>query len=131
MSVLSSITLRQALALDAIASGGMAALLLAGADLLEGWLGIPAGFQRGAAAVLVPYVAFVAWLAIRPEPQRSLAWCAVAINALWVVESLLVLMTGWFQPTALGVAFVVGQAAIVAILAELQIMALRRRAAIA
>ena len=55
----------------------------------------------------------------------------VAINAVWAVESLLVLMTGWFAPTALGVAFIVGQAAFVAILAELQILALRRRQALA
>lgn len=131
MSFLSSISLRQLLALDAVSSSGMGVLLLAGAGLTEGLFGIPADFQRIAAAILIPFAVFVGWLAAKPQPSRNLAWCVVAINALWAAESLLALMTGWFSPTTLGVAFVVAQAAFVAILAELQALALRRRPAAA
>ena len=126
MSFLASLSLRQILALDAISSGGMGLLLIAGAGILESWLGIPAGFQRAAGAILIPFAAFVAWLATRPAPPRALVWTAVAINAVWVVESLVTLMSAWLSPTALGMAFVIGQAVVVALLAELQVYALRR-----
>lgn len=126
MSFLSSLTLRQILTIDAVSSGAMAILLLAGGGLLEGLLGIPAGFLRGAGAILIPFAAFVGWLGSRPEPARTAVWIIVAANLLWVVESILVLFTGWFSPTALGLAFVIGQALFVAAMAELQIMALRR-----
>lgn len=131
MSFLSSLTLRQILTIDAVSSGAMAVLLLAGGGLLEGLLGIPAGFLRGAGAILVPFAAFVGWLASRPAPARAAVWIVVAANLLWAVESILVLFAGWFSPTALGLAFVIGQAIFVAAMAELQIMALRRRPAAA
>ena len=62
MSFLSTISLRQILALDAASSGGMGLLLLAGASLTEGLLGIPVEFQRFAGAILIPYAALVGWL---------------------------------------------------------------------
>jgi hypothetical protein len=41
------------------------------------------------------------------------------------------LVSGWVAPTALGYAFVIAQAAVVAVLAELQIAGLRRTTATA
>ena len=57
--------LRNALLLDAAASGATALLLIAGAGLLEGLLGLPVALMREAGLILVPFVAFVAWVGTR------------------------------------------------------------------
>jgi hypothetical protein len=44
----------------------------------------------------------------------------IAANALWAIDSILLLFTGWVEPSALGYAFIIAQAAIVALLAEIQ-----------
>jgi hypothetical protein len=118
--------LRRALMLDAIASGAAGLLMIAGAGLLEGLLGLPAALLRGAGLVLVPYVAFVVLVATRGEIARPAVWSIIAANALWAAASGLLLASGWVAPTALGYAFVVGQAAVVALLGELQYVGLRR-----
>ena len=61
--------LRLALLADAAASGATAALLVAGADFLEGRLGLPMAFMREAGMVLIPYVIFVVLVASRPSPS--------------------------------------------------------------
>ena len=63
--------LRLALLADAVASGATAALLVAGAGYLEGWLGLPVALMREAGIVLIPYVTFVAFVASRPASQCS------------------------------------------------------------
>ena len=72
-----SLFLRRSLILDAVASGATAALMLAGAGLLEGWLGLPAALMRGAGLVLVPYVAFVGYLATRETLTLAAVWSEV------------------------------------------------------
>lgn len=118
--------LRRVLLVDAVSCAGMGALLLAAAAPLSGVLGLPVALLQGAAAILLPFAAFVAWLARRAAMPRAAVWAVVAINALWVVESVAVLFVGWTHPTALGVAFVLMQAAFVAVLAELEAIGLRR-----
>ena len=61
----STTCLRNVLLLDAAASGATAALLIAGAGLLDGLLGLPVALMREAGLILVPYVAFVAWVGTR------------------------------------------------------------------
>jgi hypothetical protein len=46
---------------------------------------------------------------------------------LWVVGSVALLISGLVAPTMLGTAFVIAQALIVAILAELQLLGLKRQ----
>jgi len=122
----SSTFLRRALLLDAVASGATALLLIAGAGLLEGLLGLPAAMLRGAGLVLVPYVAFVVYAGTRDPISRPAVWTIIAANAAWAIASALLLVSGWVAPTALGYAFVIGQAAVVALLGELQYIGLRR-----
>jgi hypothetical protein len=50
---------------------------------------------------------------------------------LWAAASGLLLDTGWVAPAALGYAFVIAQATIVAIFGELQYLDLRRSSATA
>jgi hypothetical protein len=81
--------------------------------------------------VLIPYVAFVAWVGTREAISRSAVQAIIVLNVLWVAGSIGLLVSGWVAPTMLGYAFVIAQAAVVAVLAELQFVGLRRGAAAA
>jgi hypothetical protein len=127
----SSTFLRRALALDAAASGATALLAIAAAAPLGGLLGLPVDLLRGAGLVLVPYVAFVVYTATRATVSPPAVWSIVVANVLWAAASALLLVSGWVAPNGLGYAFVIGQAAVVALLGELQYVGLTRRAAMA
>jgi hypothetical protein len=118
--------LRRALMLDAVASGAAGLLMIAGAGLLEGLLGLPAALLRGAGLVLVPYVAFVIWAGTRETVSRPAVWTIIAANGLWAIASGLLLVSDLVAPTLLGYAFVIGQAVVVALLGELQYIGLRQ-----
>jgi glucose uptake protein GlcU len=76
--------------------------------------------------VLVPYVLFVIYTATRSEIPRGAVTLIIIANALWAIASVAVLLSGWVAPNALGIAFVLAQAAVVALLGELQYVGLRR-----
>lgn len=121
-----SLFLRRVLMLDAIASGATGLLLLLGAGLLTPWLGLDVTLMQVAGAILLPYAAAVAYLGTRPEIARKAVWAVVAINALWVVDSIILLIGGWAEPTLLGILFVAAQAGVVGLFAELQVIGLKR-----
>ena len=123
----SSNLLRRATQLDAVATAAVAALLIAAAVPLSQWLHLPQNLLLGAGLLLVPYVAFLGWLLSRERISTAQAWAVIAINACWVIDSALLLVSGWVAPNALGVAFVVAQALAVAVFAELQYFGLRRQ----
>ena len=131
MSYQSNSFLRTVLLADAIASGATGLLMIAGAGLLEGLLGLPVALLREAGLVLIPYVAFVAWVGTREAISRSAVQAIIVLNVLWVAGSIGLLVSGWVAPTMLGTAFVIAQAAVVAVLAELQFIGLRRSPAAA
>jgi glucose uptake protein GlcU len=76
--------------------------------------------------ILLPFAAFVAYIAARENPPRPAIWAIIIANALWVVGSIVLLLSEWVTPNALGVAFIIAQALIVAILAELQYLGVRK-----
>ncbi|MGE4248115.1 MAG: hypothetical protein AB7F09_01915 [Parvibaculaceae bacterium] len=119
--------LRYVLIADAVASGATGALMILGSSLLAGMLALPGGLLFEAGLILVPYVLLVAIVASRPIVPVKAVWFIIACNALWTVGSLAVLVSGLVAPNALGYAFVIAQAAAVALLGELQYMALRRK----
>ncbi len=121
--------LRRALAADAAVSGGAALLMIAGASILSPLLGLSAELLIWAGVALVPFVAFLAAIAWRGEASRMAIIDIIAVNALWVAASVGLLLVGPVEPTALGYAFVLAQAATVALLAELQYLGLRGEAA--
>jgi len=123
--------LRAVLLADAIASGATGLLMIAGAGLLEGLLGLPVALMREAGLLLIPYVAFVAWVGTREMISRTAVHAVIGLNVLWVAGSIGVLVSGWVAPTMFGTAFVIAQGAVVAVLAELQFIGVRRRAAAA
>ena len=120
--------LRVVLLGDAAAGGATGLLLAAGAGPLAPLLGLPEPLLRGAGLVLLPYAAAVAWLGARPAPGRGAVRAVVALNLLWVVDSLLLLALRPVAPTGLGTAFVLLQALVVLGFALAQWAGLRRAA---
>jgi hypothetical protein len=118
--------LRKALLADAVLSGLTGLLLVLAASPLATPLGLPVGLLRGSGILLVPFAAFVAWLRAQERIQRPLVFAVVACNALWALDSVLLLFTGWLEPTFPGEVFVAAQAIAVALLAELEFVGLRR-----
>jgi hypothetical protein len=121
--------LRFALLADAAASGATGLMMIAGAGLLDGLLGLPVALMREAGLLLVPYVAFVAYVGTRETISRPAVQAIIAINVLWVAASIGLLMSGYLAPTVLGYAFVIFQAVVVGLFAELQLIGLRRSSA--
>jgi|SRR5918999_440397 hypothetical protein len=120
--------LRFALFADALVSGATGFFAFAGAGILEGILGLPTPLLRFAGLSLLPYAAVVAYVGTRDVASRPAVWAIIAYNALWALDSILLLASGYVAPTILGVAFVVFQAAVVAAFALLQYVGLRRLA---
>ncbi len=126
MSVSESTFLRRVLTLDAVLSATMGAVMALAVAPLSSLLSLPTSLLTWAGLSLLPFAAFVGWLATRELPARAGVWAVVVCNALWAVASFGLLASGWLEPTFLGKAFVVFQALVVAILAELQFFGLRR-----
>ncbi len=118
--------LRYALIGDALASGATGLLLAGGAGFLTGLLGLPEQLMRYAGLFLLPYAAVVAYVGTRATVSSGAIWVIIAVNAIWVIESIMLLIAGWVAPTTLGVAFVAAQALVVAAFAEAQFIGLRK-----
>ena|SRR5690348_13598959 len=124
-----STAIRRALLIDATASGATGFLLAAGAAQLEPVLGLPVDLMRSVGIFLIPFAAFLAWLAPRALKVRGLLWAIVIGNMLWVLASVLLLESGWVTPTTPGTAFVAVQAVAVAVFAYLEYRAVARAGA--
>jgi hypothetical protein len=121
--------LRSALVVDAVISGATGFVMLLGAGLLESWLALPAALLRYAGVSLLPFAALLVYFSAREPVTPGSVRAVIALNAAWVVASVLVLVSGRIAPNALGVAFILVQAVAVAIFADLQYMALRKSTA--
>lgn len=123
--------LRQALLADAVTSAACGLLMLMAASPLAGMLGLPEALLRISGATLLPFSALIAYLSLRRNLPRVAVWAVVLANGLWAADSVLLLMSGWVAPTAAGYVFVLAQAAVVLMYAELQFIGLRRSTAVA
>lgn len=121
--------LRRVLIVDAVTSGAMGLLLVGAANLLAPLLGLPSALLDTAGLSLIPFAALVGWVATRQQLPRPGVWAIIACNAVWSVDSILLLLSGYVAPTVLGYAFVLAQALVVAIIAELEYVGLRRSVA--
>jgi glucose uptake protein GlcU len=70
--------------------------------------------------------AFIAFAARNTPQLRWPVWGVVIGNAIWVLDSVLLLLSGSVQPTAIGTAYVIAQAVVVAVIAELEFTGLRK-----
>jgi hypothetical protein len=118
--------LRLILFADAVASGATAALLVAGAGLLERLFGLPVGLMREAGLLLIPYVVLVVFVASRPAVAVAAVTAIIAINAAWTAASVLLLASGFVSPTLFGAAFVLAQALAVGAFGVIQYVCLRQ-----
>ncbi|WP_395829603.1 hypothetical protein [Elstera sp.] len=118
-------TLRCALRLDALASGATCGLLVVAAGPLSPLFGLPHALLFWLGLGLLPYAAFLIFLARRPTLGRGVVRLVIALNGVWVIDSLALLLSGWVTPTLWGTAFVLGQALAVASFAGLQAYGLR------
>ena len=118
--------LRTALLIDAGATAATGMLLAAGASFLSGILGLPSAFLIAAGLPLLPFAAFVAWLGTRRTGWPAAIQLVVWSNAVWVAASVGVVAARVFEPTFLGVGFILAQAAAVGAFATFQFVGLRR-----
>lgn len=126
-----SLLLRRAIQGDAVITGAMAVLLVAAAGLLGSLLNLPKSFLREVGVFLIVYAALVGFLGSRERMPKLAVGLVIAANALWAIDSIALLFTGWIQPNLLGQAFIAAQAVAVAVIAELQYMGLKRSEALA
>ncbi|WP_395447591.1 hypothetical protein ACHMW7_22010 [Aminobacter sp. UC22_36] len=131
MSIAVTPFLRNVLNADALVSGAAGILMMLGAPLLSPLLELPAELLFWAGLALVPFVAMLVVIARRPTVSKLVLIDIIAINALRVVGSFALLVSGLVQPNLLGIAFVAAQALAVAVFAELQFVGIRRAASAA
>jgi len=123
--------LRQALLLDAFASGTMGLAMTAASGPIAGLLDLPMPFVLYIGIFLIAFALFLLALTRQERPAPSLVWLVIVGNAGWVVASIAILFTDLIAPNTLGAIVIVAQAAAVALFAELEFIGQRRRAAIA
>jgi hypothetical protein len=127
-SIRSSSFLRRVLLVDAASCAGMGLGMIAFTELFARVLELPAQLLSEAGLVLLPFAAFLAFVASRPTPARFAVWAIIVLNVIWVVDSIVLLFTDWVAPNALGYAFVIAQAVVVAVLADLEYVGLKKSA---
>ena len=118
--------LRQGLLADALITGATGLGMFFGAGVLASLLALPEALLRSAGLALVPFVAYVAYVATREHLHRPAVWAVILLNACWVAASIVLLLSGWVAPNALGVVFVLVQALAVAVFADIQYLGVRR-----
>ncbi|GAA1394217.1 hypothetical protein [Catellatospora coxensis] len=118
--------LRNALRVDAIASGATGIGFLAAGRLHADLFGLPVALTLPTGLFLLAFAAFVGFTATRPEVNLRAVRSIIVLNLGWVLLSAAVLATGLAPLTALGTVYVLAQAAAVGLLAELQFIGVRR-----
>ncbi len=121
-----STLLRGVLFVDAATCVATGLLMTFGSVALDQYLGLPTELLLYAGISLLPFAAFLVYLATRETLSPTVVWAVIIANALWTADSFLLLLTGWVAPTELGYAFVVAQALGVAVLAGLVYLGLRK-----
>jgi hypothetical protein len=122
------LTFRNIVLFDAATCAVMGlALVLAAAPIASLTL-IPLALVHYAGVALLPIAAFMAAVAL--GRVRSIVGPALVIggNVLWVVASAALTVGDWIAPNGFGYVFIGAQAVAVALLATLELVALRRNA---
>jgi hypothetical protein len=111
--------------LDAASCAATGALQLLPGDALARWTGLPNALLVGTGWFLLAYAAAAAWMASRASAPRRAIGLVVLGNLLWAVGCGALLLSAALNLSALGVAWVLVQAVVVVVLADLQWMGLR------
>ena len=125
-SISSSTFLRGVLLADAITCIATGLLLTLGSSSFQQSFGLQAKLLQYAGISLFPFAAFVFYLATKQIASAPLVWAVILLNGLWTIDSILLLLSGWVEPTAIGSEFILFQAVGVAILTGLEYIGLRK-----
>ena len=117
--------LSRVMAADAVSCAATGALQLIFGTALARWTGLPAPLLLATGAFLLAYAGAAAWMASRALPPRRLIGLVVAGNFAWAVACIGLLAVAGSSIAAPGWAWVLAQAIVVVVLAELQWMGLR------
>lgn len=117
-------TLKNVLLLDAVTCLGAGALMAFASNFVSGLTAIPAPLLYWAGLFLFPVAALMIATGLQAVPSRQLVWLIIFGNAAWVAAS--IALFAIISPNALGVAFILAQAATVAILTLMEHSALQR-----
>lgn len=112
--------IRFALLVDAVVAGVNGLAYLALADTLDSLLGLPTAVLRAAGGFLVAYASLVWFLGTRRPPPAAAVWAVIAANAVWALDSVVLVAAGWFSPSTAGNVWILLQAATVAAFALVQ-----------
>jgi hypothetical protein len=118
--------LRTALLADAATCAGMGLLMSLFSTGLGNLLSLPATLLFYSGLSLFPVSAFLLYIATRRKTAAPLVWAIVFGNALWTLDSVLILLAGWVTPNASGLYFVLFQAAGVAVFICLEFIGLKK-----
>lgn len=122
--------LRRVLLADAATCLAAGLLMTLGANLLAELFNLPVELSCYAGLSLFPFAAFLIYLATSQTVSPLAIWLVIALNALWTLDSFLILLGGWIEPTVFGVAFVVAQAVGVGFFAALEYVGWRKSDAV-
>lgn len=123
----SNASLKTILLLDAATCLLMGVLLTAASGFVAGLTALPQTLLFYAGALLIPIGLFMAATALWWLSSAGAVWLIIAGNAGWVVASLILLAV--VTANGLGIAFVLAQALVVAVLAWIEYRALRANGA--
>ena len=119
--------LRYALRADAIFCLATGAIGLAAAQPLSTLLGIQPPLALGILGALVMlYGAFLFYSAAQAPISRRIATVAMILDAIWVIDSAVLLVAGWLPLTGAGMWTIALVAGAVAVLGELKFFGLRK-----
>jgi hypothetical protein len=118
--------LRHVMLADAASCLATGALQVAFTQPLSQLLALPAPLLAATGWFMLAYAGAAAWVGTRLPVPRALVAVFAAGNLAWAVGCVALLAGGGLQPTGLGYAWVLAQAAVVAVLAELQWTGMRR-----
>ncbi|MBT9596800.1 MAG: hypothetical protein IV094_12515 [Vitreoscilla sp.] len=121
--------LRTVLRADAVLSTLTMLALVADAEPLSAWLGVPAATLRIAGIALLPWVGYLVWLSRLDVAPPAALWVAVGGNAVWAVECAAMAFGFGLQPDRTGQALLAVQSVGGLVLAELEWVGFRRACA--
>lgn len=120
--------LRRVLAFDALSGAGTGVLHLLLASTLSTWLGLPEALLQASGVAIFAFVVLAGWLALHAAPPRVPLMALVLLNFAWALGCLWLAFGAAINPTPLGMAYLLVQAVVVFVLAELQWMGWRELA---
>jgi hypothetical protein len=124
------ISLKNVLLVNGVSSGVTGLQLIIFGNMAAGLFGVsqPQAFW-GVGIFLVAFAAFVVAEGLQPHPREKQVRVIIALDSLWIVASLVIIVLQLFNLSAIGYAAITAVAAWVGLMAYLQSRGLKKRIA--